>query len=108
MIFDAPLVPGGFEERIKVARKFIALDNPYLKLIEQTVCDSEEHLAKLMDKICGAKGEGVMLKDPKSLYERKRSFSLLKVKRFEDAEAKVIGHTNGTGRLWGQCGAIIV
>lgn len=34
MIFDAPLVPGGFEERIKVARKFIALDNPYLKLID--------------------------------------------------------------------------
>jgi DNA ligase-1 len=54
-----------------------------------------------MDKICGGKGEGVMLKDPKSLYERKRSFSLLKVKRFEDAEAKVIGHTNGTGRLYG-------
>jgi DNA ligase-1 len=45
-----------------------------------------------MDKICGGKGEGVMIKDPKSQYEHKRSFSLLKVKRFEDAEATVIGH----------------
>ena len=54
-----------------------------------------------MDKICDGKGEGVMLKDPKSLYDRKRSYSLLKVKRFEDAEATVIGHSNGTGRLWG-------
>ena len=47
-----------------------------------------------------------MLKDPKSLYENKRSYSLLKVKRFEDAEATVIGHVKGTGRLWNACGAI--
>jgi DNA ligase-1 len=45
-----------------------------------------------MDEICGSKGEGVMIKDPKSKYERKRSYVLLKVKRFEDAEATVIGH----------------
>jgi len=45
-----------------------------------------------MEEILGLKGEGVMLKDPKSDYERKRSFKLLKVKRFEDAEATVYGH----------------
>jgi DNA ligase-1 len=45
-----------------------------------------------MDKICGGKGEGVMIKDPKSAYEHRRSYSLLKVKRFEDAEATVTGH----------------
>ena len=36
--------------------------------------------------------EPVMIKDPNSLYERKRSNKLLKVKRFEDTEATVIGH----------------
>jgi DNA ligase-1 len=61
-----------------------------------------------MDKICGGKGEGVMLKDPNSKYERTRSFSLLKVKRFEDAEATVIGHERGDGRCYMMCGAIIV
>ena len=45
-----------------------------------------------MDEICGGKGEGDMLKDPKSDYQRKRSWSLLKVKRFEDAEATVYDH----------------
>ena len=49
-----------------------------------------------------------MLKDPKSLYEGRRSFSLLKVKRFEDAEATVIGHHKGTGRCSDMCGAIQV
>lgn len=45
-----------------------------------------------MDEITGGKGEGVMVKDPKSAYERKRSYVLLKVKRFEDAEATVVGY----------------
>ena len=45
-----------------------------------------------MDRITGEKGEGVMLRDPKSLYENRRSDKLLKVKKFDDAEAKVIGH----------------
>lgn len=59
-----------------------------------------------MDKICGGKGEGVMIKDPKSAYERKRSHVLLKVKRFEDAEATVVGHQKGTGRCTGMLGAL--
>jgi DNA ligase-1 len=47
-----------------------------------------------------------MLKDPDSKYEGRRSMSLLKVKRFEDAEATVIGHLKGTGRCSAMCGAI--
>ena len=45
-----------------------------------------------MDTVLSDKGEGVMLRDPNSSYERKRSNSLLKVKRFEDTEATVVGH----------------
>jgi ATP-dependent DNA ligase len=33
-----------------------------------------------------------MLKDPSSMYENKRSNKLLKVKKFEDAEAIVIDY----------------
>jgi DNA ligase-1 len=63
-----------------------------VKLIDQVACKGKEHLEEWMDKICGGKGEGVMIKDHKSAYENRRSYSLLKVKRFEDAEATVIGH----------------
>lgn len=55
-----------------------------------------------------AGGEGVMIKDPKSLYENRRSDKLLKVKKFDDAEATVIGHEKGTGRCSAMCGAIRV
>ena len=49
-----------------------------------------------------------MLRDPKSIYEGRRSDFLLKVKKFEDAEATVIGHEKGTGRCSNMCGAIRV
>ena len=42
------------------------------------------------------------------MYENKRSNALLKVKKFEDAEATIIGHEPGTGRLTGLLGAIRV
>lgn len=107
MIFDAPLVKGTFKKRLAFLEKKIAeKPNDVVKMLKQQVCDDKEHLASLMDKVLGVKGEGVMLKDPESLYERKRSYSLLKVKRFEDAEATVIAHHKGTGRCSGMCGAI--
>jgi ATP-dependent DNA ligase len=35
-------------------------------MIKQTLCNSKDHLEELMDEITGGKGEGVMIKDPKS------------------------------------------
>jgi DNA ligase-1 len=45
-----------------------------------------------MDNVLLKKGEGMMLREPTSMYEGKRSDNLLKVKKFDDAEATVIGH----------------
>jgi len=49
-----------------------------------------------------------MIKDPKSGYEGKRSWVLLKVKKFDDSEAKVIGHESGKGRNADVLGALKV
>ena len=77
-------------------------------MVKQTVCTSKDELATLMDTILKDKGEGVMLKDPASAYEGKRTKNLLKVKKFDDAEATVIGHQLGEGRCDTMCGAILV
>jgi DNA ligase 1 len=45
-----------------------------------------------LEKVLANGGEGLMLRDPKSYYERKRSKTLLKVKKFLDDEAVVIGY----------------
>jgi DNA ligase-1 len=52
-------------------------------------------------------GEGLMLRQPASRYERKRSGTLLKVKTFHDAEATVVGYESGTGRNASCVGALV-
>ena len=107
MIFDAPLVKGNFKTRMQACKAEISkMSETVCEVLPQIICTSKDELATLMDSILSDKGEGVMLKDPKSAYEGRRSMSLLKVKRFEDTEATVIGHLGGTGRCEGMCGAI--
>ena len=49
-------------------------------------------------------GEGLMLRQPESLYVAGRSATLLKVKSFKDDEAVVIGHQAGDGAAQGAAG----
>src|SRR5207248_9595597 len=49
-----------------------------------------------------------MLRQPGSLYAAGRSSSLLKVKRFRDSEARVVGHEPGKERHKGRLGALLV
>jgi len=62
----------------------------------------------MMDDILGKEGEGVMLKDPASMYEQKRSHLLLKVKKFDQGECIVTGSERGSGRCSGMMGKIFV
>jgi len=114
MVFDAPLMKGTFKQRLdKIKKIFDKLhkEDPataFLQLVEHQEVTSMEHMTKELDRVTGAGGEGVMIKDPNSKYENKRSNYLLKVKKFEDAEATVVGHQKGTGRCSDMCGAILV
>lgn len=106
-IFDAPDAPGGFEDRLGVARREYAKHGcPNVSLLEQTCCKGRDHLAEVMTYIVLHKGEGVMLRRAGSLYERKRASSLLKVKLFHDAEARVTGYQPGEGKHRGRLGAL--
>jgi DNA ligase-1 len=65
-------------------------------------------LREELDRIDSLGGEGLMLRQPGSRYEPGRSATLLKVKRFHDAEARVIDHQPGAGRHKGRQGALLV
>ena len=55
-----------------------------------------------------AKGEeGIMINIDNAPYDFKRSNNLLKVKKFQDTELKVIGFEEGTNKLLGTLGAFI-
>ena len=60
----------------------------------------------LLDDITKAGGEGVMINLAESPYECKRSKGLLKVKKMQTADVRVIGIEEGTGKNKGKVGAL--
>ncbi len=109
LIFDAPAVALPFEQRLAAVRQVLESGQPpYALALHQEVCRSREHLDTALDRVEQLGGEGLMLRRPASLYESRLSTTLLKVKRFLDCEATVIGHEPGQGRHKGRLGALLV
>ncbi len=109
LIFDAPQVEGGFEERLESARVWFRQHaNPHVEVLKQQICENEEHLRRKLREIESLGGEGMMLRKPNSAYEVGRSYNLLKVKTHEDAEATVIKHLPGSGKHAGRLGSLLV
>ncbi|HEY5314380.1 MAG TPA: DNA ligase [Pirellulales bacterium] len=108
-IFDAPAVTEPFEERIEfLCDCFSQLKLRYASVLPQMRCWGIDHLREELELILAVGGEGLMLRQPGSRYEAGRSSTLLKVKRFHDAEAQVIEHQPGAGRHKGRMGALLV
>lgn len=105
-VFDAPMAAGGFEERQAALRDAIGSDGQAF-VLPQLRCEGQAHMLEQLDRIESVGGEGLMLRQPASRYERKRSGTLLKVKTFHDAEATVIGYESGTGRNAFCVGALV-
>jgi DNA ligase-1 len=106
LIFDAPAHGGKFEQRIDSLRALPAL--AYANVHAHVRCTGKSHLDDELKRIESLGGEGLMLRQPQSLYVAGRSSTLLKVKSFKDDEAVVIGHLAGTGRHKGRLGALQV
>ena len=108
-IFDAPQIKGGFEKRLEFAHRwFLEHPNQFVEVLKQQKCEGEEHLQRKLSEIESLGGEGLMLRRPDSPYTIGRSYNLLKVKTYEDAEATVIRYNSGSGRNAGRLGSLLV
>jgi DNA ligase-1 len=104
-LFDALYMRQEFEAR---QYRLGLLELPtHCKIVEQTRCESRQHLTAYEKNILSLGGEGVMLREPRSLYECKRSGSLRKLKVFQSSEAVIIGHETGKGKYAGMLGALV-
>jgi DNA ligase-1 len=109
LVFDAPAVQTPFEDRLAFVRETLSQKRPpFARLLEQQRCRDVDHLRQELTRIEALGGEGLMLREPGSSYVAGRSATLLKVKTFHDAEARVIGHQPGRGRHQGRLGALLV
>ncbi|KAK2459959.1 hypothetical protein APHAL10511_008044 [Amanita phalloides] len=110
-IFDVPsLGEKPFEERIEYLQKTFGPGGPCAKshivVVDQVEARDTDHVLERLKEVESLGGEGVMLRRPQSLYEGRRSGTLLKVKSFYDAEAIVTGYAPGKGRHKGSMGAL--
>ena len=99
------------EELIEWYNSFI-VDKKKIQIIDKKSVDLDnvdgKELFKQFNKDSIVKGyEGIMIKDPDSFYECKRSTTWLKSKPFIEISLKVIDFEEGTGRNTGRLGAII-
>ena len=76
-------------------------------MLTHAACRDAAHVLDELAKIEDLGGEGLMLRKPESAYVAGRSSTLLKVKSFLDAEAVVVGHEPGKGKLAGKLGAVV-
>lgn len=108
MVFDLPGHPGPFDERVLAMAAIEQAQVPWLQPVEQIRVSDVAELDRRLDAVIAAGGEGLMLHHGQSLYRAGRSAHLLKYKPYEDAEARVVGYTQGKGKYAGQVGALIV
>jgi DNA polymerase/3'-5' exonuclease PolX len=124
LVYDIPDLDKPFSERLVLLRKIVKenkerwdevkktlpeelqIECP-LKMAPQTVIESEEQMEGIYRTIIEKGGEGIMLKDPDSFYENKRSNYLLKYKPSFDEEAIIVDYKLGKGKYTGILGGFI-
>lgn len=87
-VFDLPELNEPFEMRYETLQK-IKLPT-HAMVVEFMKCQGLNHLNDHLDSILEKGGEGIMATEPQSFYQKGRTNSLLKIKRFDDSEVKVL------------------
>lgn len=99
----------GFSERWQHLRQRVAAAGvPWLQVVEQFRVADRGELMRQLDAIIRAGGEGLMLHRADAPYLSGRKDVLLKLKPWQDAEATVLAHLPGKGRLRGSVGALLM
>lgn len=97
-----------YSERFEFVKNAVAKANaPKVELIETievaNLAAAEKHFAEMLKR----GEEGTLLKSKDHAWEDKRSYGLLKFKAIKDADLKVVGWQEGTGKYAGMLGALI-
>jgi len=109
MVFDLPAHPGSYSERNAALQPVITqIGQPWVHHVEQFKVADHAALRTMLKRVIKQGGEGLMLHRGGSLYQAVRSDDLLKLKPYEDAEAKVVAHLPGKGKYANVLGALEV
>ena len=109
MLFDLPEHKGTFTQRL-TQLYYLAdtIASPNVQVIPQFKLANQSQLMHKLDEIVTQGAEGLMLNHQRAYYQDGRSAHLLKLKKHQDAEAKVIAHLPGKGKYKGLLGSMLV
>ena len=109
MIFDQPGGEGDFTTRLAHLKQLLGGQSAsFVQVIEQFRLPDAKALKARLQSVVHAGGEGLMLHRADALYRVGRNDDLLKLKPWQDAEARVVAIVPGRGRLAGAMGALLV
>jgi DNA ligase-1 len=109
MLFDLPHSNRSFDQTLQMMEQIVAdAQSEYLHLVEQRRVDNNVELNQWLDTVVAGGGEGLMLRLAHAKYLPQRSANLLKLKKYQDAEAVVLAHLPGKGKHKGRMGALKV
>lgn len=90
LVFDAPEASGDLSARLAGLKDFLAKNQgSQIKIIEQIKIKNTKEAFEYLDKITAKGGEGVVVRDPSAPYKNGRQDSIMKLKKFYDAECEV-------------------
>lgn len=108
-VFDLPAQPDDFDVRVAAIRRVVAaIGDKWVVAIRQFHVDNEAQLHAELQHVLDKGGEGLVLHRGDVPYRAGRGVGLLKLKPYEDAEARVVAIHPGHGRLEGRMGSIEV
>lgn len=108
-VFDLPGRDADFDARVPAIRRVVArLGDPWVQAIDQFHVADDDALHTALEEVLAKGGEGLVLHRGSRDYTAGRHAGLLKVKPYEDAEARVVAFNPGHGRLAGRMGSLEV
>jgi len=109
MLFDLPAEPGGFATRAQALERLAQrIGWAQLQAVPQATVADRDALQRRLARVVAEGGEGLVLHRADAPYRAGRGDHLLKLKQVHDAEATVLAHVPGQGRLSGRLGALRV
>lgn len=98
----------GYQTRLNHLNEAIKLSSTNVHVVETTEVQTIEEARVIFNKYLLEGFEGIILKDAHSIWENKRSKSQIKFKAELEADLKIVGIQEGTGKYVGKLGAIDV
>lgn len=108
-LFDMPGYPGSYWHRHQALASLVSrLDKAHLKSVVIERVATEQALRQKLARIEALGGEGVMLYRLEAPYRAGRGGALVKLKSYQDDEARVVAYLPGKGKFKGMMGSLLV